>query len=96
MSTELSAERTKWISKVLRQIGKFKPGIRRRDLLKVFTTEGGLSFRTQRTYVYAECPYIKVTVHFKVSGDEGATIDEDPDDIIESISQPYLQWGVYD
>jgi hypothetical protein len=96
MSTELSAERTKWISKVLRQIGKFKPGMRRRDLLKVFTTEGGLSFRTQRTYVYAQCPYIKVTVHFKASGDEGATIDEDPDDIIESISQPYLQWGVYD
>jgi hypothetical protein len=81
---------------VLRQIGKFKPGMRRKDLLKVFTTEGGLSTQTQRTYVYIECPYIKLTVHFKASSNESAEIPDDPDDIIESISQPYLQWGVYD
>jgi hypothetical protein len=81
---------------VLRQIGKFKPGMRRKDLLKVFTTEGGLSTRTQRTYIYIECPYIKVTVHFKPSSNESTEIRDDPDDIIESISQPYLQWGVSD
>lgn len=95
-SAELAADRTKWISKVLRQIGKFKPGMQRKDLYEVFTTEGGLSTRTQRTYVYSECRYIKVTVHFKVSKNESIEIQDDPDDIIESISQPYLQWGVYD
>ena len=76
-SAELAAERTKWISKVLRQIGKFKPGMRRKDLLKVFTTEGGLSTQTQRTYVYIECPYIKVTVHFKASSNESTEIQDD-------------------
>jgi len=96
MSADLSAERTKWISKVLRQIGKFKPGMRRKDLLKVFTTEGGMSTQTQQTYVYAGCPYIKVIVHFKPSSNADTEIYENPDDIIESISQPYLQWGVYD
>ncbi len=97
MSAELSAERMKWISKVLRQIGKFRPDMRRKDLLKVFSTEGGLSFGTQRTYVYAECPYIRVIVHFKAPTNEGPVAkDDDPDDIVESISQPYLQWGVYD
>lgn len=62
MSEALSQERTKWIAKVLRQIGKIKPGMRRRDLLGIFTTEGGLSNRFQRTYVHVECPYIKVNV----------------------------------
>lgn len=96
MSADLNGERTKWIAKVLRQIGKIKPGMRRRDVLTVFTTEGGISTRTQRTYVHTECPYIKVTVHFKAVSGESLGQDEDPDDIIESVSQPYLAWGVMD
>jgi hypothetical protein len=36
----LAQERTMWISKVLRQIDKIQPGMRRGDLLRVFTTEG--------------------------------------------------------
>ena len=70
--------------------------MRRKDLLTVFTTEGGISTRTQRTYVNTECPYFKVNVRFKVVSGEGRDLDEDPDDIIESISQPYLAWGVTD
>ena len=96
MTAALTEERTKWISKVLRQIGKINPGMRRKDLLKVFTTEGGLSTRTQRTYVYVECPYIKVNVRFKALNSESPELYEDPDDIIESISQPYLAWSVMD
>jgi len=96
MSAVLTDERTKWIAKVLRQIGKIRPGMRRRDLLTVFTTEGGISTRTQRTYVHTECPYIKVTVRFKAVSGESPSLDEDPDDIIESVSQPFLAWSVMD
>jgi hypothetical protein len=96
MSAALTQERTKWIAKVLRQIGKIKPGMRRRDLLKVFATEGGVSNRFQRTYVLVECPYIKVNVRFKATSSERNTLTEDPNDIIESISQPYLAWGAMD
>jgi hypothetical protein len=96
MSAELTQERIQWIAKVLRQIGKIKPGMRRKDLLTVFTTEGGISTRTQRTYVNTECPYIKVNVRFKVVSGDSPDLNEDPDDIIESISQPYLAWGVTD
>jgi len=96
MSAALTQERTKWIAKVLRQIDKIKPGMRRRDLLKVFTTEGGVSNRFQRTYVDVECPYIKVNVKFKGSSNERNALTEDPNDIIESISQPYLAWSVVD
>jgi hypothetical protein len=89
-------ERTKWIGKALRQISKIQPGMRRKDLLEIFTTEGGLSTRTQRTYVFIECRYIKVTVGFKPVSSQSTGLDDDPDDIIESISQPYLAWGVAD
>jgi hypothetical protein len=93
---DYSEERTKWIAKVLRQITKIEPGMKRQDLLKVFTTEGGLSTRFQRTYVYSECPYIKVNVRFKAANHEGNAVEEQPDDIIESISQPYLAWSTMD
>jgi hypothetical protein len=96
LGDDYSRERTKWIAKVLRQISKVRPGMTRRDLLKVFTTEGGLSTRFQHTYVYSECPYIKVNVRFKAANDEGDGVQEEPDDIIESISQPYLAWSVMD
>jgi hypothetical protein len=96
MGDDYARERTKWVAKVLRQITKIEPGMTRRDLLKVFTTEGGLSTRFQHTYVYSECPYIKVNVRFKASHNEGNGLEDEPDDIIESISQPYLAWSVMD
>jgi hypothetical protein len=65
-------------------------------LLKVFATEGGLFTRFQRTYVYSECPYIKVTIRFTAASDESDGIQEEQDDIIESISPPYLAWSVMD
>jgi hypothetical protein len=96
MSPSLTQERTKWIAKVLRRIGKIKPGMRRKDLLTEFTTEGGLSNRFQRTYVDVECFYIKVNVRFKPVKDDHNVMEENPDDIIGSISQPYLAWGAID
>jgi hypothetical protein len=93
---EYARERTKWIAKVMRQIAMLQPGMRRDPLLKVFATEGGLSNRFQRTYVYSECPYIKVNVRFKAANDEADALKEDLDDIIESISQPYLAFSVSD
>ncbi len=96
ISAALNEERTKWVGKVLRQISAIEPGMRRSDLLKLFRTEGGLSTRTQRMYAHIECPYIKVNVRFKAVNSESRGPDEDLDDIIESISQPYLAWSVAD
>jgi hypothetical protein len=87
MSPALSQERTKWINKVLWEIQNIRPGMRRKDLLKLFTTEGGIQ---GRRYVLIECPYIKVDVEFK-AGSNGS--DED---IIKSVSKPYLEGRVTD
>lgn len=92
---QFSRERTMWITKVLYQIGKLQPGMRRKDLLKTFTEEGGISTRLAKTYVYPECRLIKVDVRFKAVNDAGNG-KEDPEDLIESISRPYLAWSVMD
>ena len=95
-SAALTEERTFWIAKVLRQIEKIEPGMRRKDLGGILTSEGGLSNRFQRTYVHLDCPYIKVNVRFKAVSDESNALKEDPDDTIESVSQPFLQWSHVD
>ena len=58
---------TKRISEILTECQEIKSGMTRAELLKVFTTEGGLSTATHRTFVYRGCPYIKVDVDFTLS-----------------------------
>ncbi len=67
----------------------------RRELLAVFETEGGISTRTQRQYVYKKCEYIKVNVKFEpvVRQDK---FGESPNDKIVEISEPYLQYAITD
>lgn len=95
-SEALNAERTKWIAKVMHQIETIRPGMQRKDLDAYFTTEGGLSTRTEQRYVSRECPFIKVDVRFKEPDATHKNIWEDPEDIIESISRPYLEWSIMD
>jgi hypothetical protein len=93
---------TEWIADSLREIQKIKVGMTRADLLKIFTTEGGISAGLQRTYVYRECPYIKVDVEFEPVGrpasdaDGRVTLIEANEDVIKKISKPYLDWSVID
>ncbi len=93
---------TEWIADSLKEMQTIKVGMTRADLLKVFTTEGGLSTPLNRTYVYRECPYIKVAVEFEPVGRpardaEGrVTLEEANGDVIKRISKPYLEWSVTD
>jgi len=82
-------EHSQWVSSVLAWIATIKPRMTRSDLLRVFTTEGGLSTRTHRTYVLKQCRSIKVDVEFSISGNEA-------EDKITQISKPYLDYGIYD
>ena len=70
--------------------------MKRSDLAVVLTTEGGLSTRLQQTFVSRECPYIKVDVVFKAADDNSDAAKEDQDDLIQTISKPYLDWSVMD
>ena len=94
------AELTRRISDAIRETSAITVGMTRGDLVSVFTVEGGLSARAQRTYVYRRCPYIKVDVEFDVEHlrDAQGRIagPEADDDIISRISRPYLAWAVMD
>jgi hypothetical protein len=92
----IDKEHTKWVDSVMRSISSVKPGATRKNLLGVFTEEGGLSTRTHRTYVYKHCPYIKVDVEFAPVGNEDDALTEMPEDKISTISRPYLQYFIAD
>jgi hypothetical protein len=87
---------TQWIATALRSIQAIKVGMTRSELMKVFTTEGGLEFKSattsQRTYVYRKCPYIKVDVKLAIS----SPYEDLPTDKITELSRPYLGWTVAD
>jgi hypothetical protein len=93
--SEIDLEHTKWIDSVMRSILTIKPGATRRRLLRAFMEEGGMSTRTQRTYVYRQCPYIKVDVQFAAVGDNDGSREMLEDKIV-MISRPYLDYSVAD
>ena len=87
----IDKEHTAWIVSTLHSIQTIKPGMTRSDLTKLFTEQGGLSTMSQSTYVYRQCPFIKINVTFTVSSKE-----ELPTDRITEVSRPYLEWAVFD
>ena len=89
--SEPDKEQTAWIAGALRSIETIKVGMSRSDLTELFTTEGGVYSPSRRTYVYRECPYIKVDVKFAAV--PGVEL---PNDKIVEISRPYLAWFVAD
>ena len=87
----IDQEHTKWVASTLNAIETIKPGMTRADLSRLFTTQGGLSMIQQQTYVYRQCPNIKVDVKFS-----GSSKVELPTDKIVEVSRPYLAWSVFD
>jgi hypothetical protein len=91
-----------WVTDALIRMQTIKPGMTRSDLLKVFTTEGGLSTGLQRTFVSRDCLYFKVDVEFEAVGrpsrdrDGRVTLMEDGRDVIVKISKPYLELAIFD
>jgi len=94
-SASLSEERRKWIAKVMNELAEIRPGMTRKDISKVLTEEGGLSTRAHRTYVYVGCPYIKVDIEFNPVGDLDEVGDR-PDDVVKTVSRPYLEYSIAD
>jgi hypothetical protein len=82
------------VAKVLKDCQTIKPGMTRAELSNVFSTEGGFSTLMHRTYVYHDCPYIKVDIDFTPSDPKQDV--EQPTDTVTKISKPYLGWSVGD
>jgi hypothetical protein len=87
---------SEWVARSLIAIQTIRVGMTRKDLLKLFTVEGGISTRTSRRYVFRECPYIKVDVVFEPIGAPQDKLKGHMEDRITSISKPYLEQSVFD
>jgi len=80
---------------MMRQIATIEPGMRRQDLTAIFRADGGLtSVRGPQRFVRLECLCIKIDVQFHASGDK--PMAESPDDVIETVSKPYLEYPFAD
>jgi hypothetical protein len=97
-----SQDHVAWVAQTLKQMQTIKPGMTRTDLLKVFTTEGGISAALHRTFVNRDCPLFKIDVEFEAVGrpnrdaDGRETSVEGSRDTIVKISRPYLQFSTAD
>ena len=93
-----AGEHDAWISKATTEMQTIKVGMTREDLLKVFTRASGFftASRLAGTYQYKESPYIKVDVEFSQAPSTANDTAENPKDIIQSISKPYLAPPAFD
>ena len=95
-------DHVEWVAKIMEQMKRIKVGDTRKNLLRAFMGEGGLSTGLGRTYVSQDCPYFKVEVKFRAIGrperdsDGRVTLVESDDDIITGLSRPYLAYSVLD
>jgi hypothetical protein len=77
------------VHRAMSATAQIKPGMKRKDVEKAFSEDGGLSFNGEGRYVFKECPLIKIKVKF--SGVSGAKGKESPDDIVADVSPPYME-----
>jgi hypothetical protein len=80
-----------WLRESLDHIETVQAGMFRADLERLFTYEGGIYSRSQQTYVYRKCPYIKVDVEFARSEE-----NQNSGDRISKISRPYIARPIID
>jgi hypothetical protein len=92
-----------WVEKSLERMLAIQAGMTRNQLMKIFTPEGGLSTAKERRFVSRDCGYFKVDVKFrraamKSQADEGESkwLVELDDDVIASISGPFLGYMIFD
>src|SRR5258706_11981966 len=94
---QFTQDHVAWVAEALKRMQTIKPGMTRTDLLKVFTTEGGLSTGLERKFVSRDCPFFKVDVEFEAVGrpghDTGGPVKpgEGRQEIIVKGSKTYLE-----
>ena len=96
-----SADNARWLANSVKEMVTIHAGMTRHDLLRVFRPAGGFSQsdKSKAVFVYRESPYIKVDVEFAApsSGEQApAKASGDMQDVITSISRPYLAEAVFD
>lgn len=82
------------VEQALASVNNIKPGMTRADVEKDFVLDGGLDFIGTSIYTYKKCLLIKIRVDFSIAK-PGKNVDS-PNDVVKSVSQPYLQYPIRD
>jgi hypothetical protein len=93
-TSPVDKELTSRISGIIQECAKLKAGTTRTELMKHFTIEGGIYSATAQTLAYRTCPYIKVDVVFVLA--DSKEKKESPQDVLITISKPYLEFSISD
>jgi len=76
------------VTNPLSEIESIKVGMKRKDLDKIFSRDGGISAINEARFIHIKCAFIKVEVKFKLV--EPLSYGSPEDEIIE-ISKPCLE-----
>lgn len=90
---------TKWLADSLNEMQTIHSGMTRQDLVRVFNPAGGFfsSTRFKGKFVYRNSPYINVDVEFaRPAGETDDNSPASPQDVITSVSRPYLAEPAFD
>lgn len=83
------------VREALKAAGDIRAGMSRHEVESHFRLDGGAHVRDDARYVYRDCAYIIVDIHFKLA----APVDspkESPDDVVTKVSKPYLAYPTID
>ncbi len=86
----------KCITDALSEVEEIKVGMKRKDLDKIFSIDGGISPVNPQRFVYEKCNFIKVEVKFKFIDKTNKFPKSNSEDEIIEISKPYLEHPFYD
>jgi hypothetical protein len=81
---------SQFVNDVLQQVQTLHPGMARSALKAFFDQDGGLHTFGEARYDYRLCHSIKIDVKFR-SAVSGQRPEERDDDVIVSVSRPYLE-----
>jgi hypothetical protein len=84
------------VQRALTDYRTIKPGVTRRDVEKAFKEDGGLQFRDRGRYTYRNCEYIKIEITFKAAPSGGGVRPTSPGDVVEGVSQLFIDYPVKD
>lgn len=86
----------KCVTDALSEIEKIKIGMKRKDLDKMFSIDGGISPVNPQRFVYEQCNFIKIEIKFEFIDKNNKFPKDNPEDKITEISKPYLESPFYD
>ncbi len=95
-NNQVDENNCKFIEKSMEEVSTLKVGMKRKNLLKMFHQDSGISGVMDQRSVYEKCEFIKINVKFELTEKNKNFSADNPEDKIIEISKSYLEHPFYD